>query len=354
MSGIKSFIDTAFNRRPVLFSLIVITGALLLFYSNSFTADWHYDDFHHIKENINIRKLSNIPLFFKDTTTFSRNPNTTMYRPLLMSTHAINYQIGLLTSRDGYNVLNYHITNFLFHIVSVLSIFFIVLLLFRRKIPIEDLNPILPALFAGLLFGLNTINTETIVYISSRSSAMATAFVLLSFYLYLRATVDGFPKIMPLLLSSFLFFCGMLSKEIAITLPAMILYYELLLNRGWMAGRNLTKILSGLTLRLTPHAVTALAFLIIREQVIQDNLLKIITAKGGTPAAPNLTAQLATQSRAWVYYIREILLPTGLSIDKPFRVSRDFSDPMAIISLLIIAGIIVAAILSLFENVTRS
>ena len=324
MNKILANLQTTFENKPVLSSLIVITLALLIFYSNSFTTHWHYDDFHHIKENINIRKTSNIPMFFKDATTFSRNPQTRMYRPLLMATHAINYQMGLSTTRDGYNVVPYHVTNFLFHLITVLAIFFIVRYFFRYRILIEGLNYNVPALFAALLFGLNTINTETIVYVSSRSSGMATMFVMVSFYLYLRATHDGKVKAIPILLSVALYFCGMLSKEIAITLPALILYYEYFLNQPADNGEKLSGFIKRVFFRLLPHGVVAILFLLVRESVIKDNLLKIVVAKGGTPAAPNLTAQLATQSRAWIFYIREWLLPTGLSIDKPLRSAGAF------------------------------
>jgi Tfp pilus assembly protein PilF len=329
---------------PVFFAILLIIVAVTAFYSNSFRADWHYDDFHHIKENINIRKISNIPDFFADATTFSRNPQTRMYRPLLMATHAINYQIGILTTRNGYDVTGYHVVNFLFHLITVLTIFFIIRYLFTFTIPVNGLDPTLPAVFGALLFGLNTINTETIVYVSSRSSGMATMFVLLSFYYYLKATHEGHLRWIPILISSSLYFCGMLSKEIAITLPALILYYEFFLNNPVSGTGNFGAFLNRVTVRLLPHALTAFLFLLIREMVIKDNLIKVMTDKGGTPAAPNLTAQLATQSRAWILYIREWFLPTGLSIDKPFAVSRTFASGKVLASVLVILLIVALAV----------
>ncbi len=330
------------NRRiPV--ALTLLTAAILLFYSNSFTADWHYDDFHHIKENINIRKISNIPVFFRDPSTFSRNPQTAMYRPLLMTTHAINYQMGLLTSRNGYNVVWYHVTNFLFHILASFAVFFIALFLFRKRIPLPGIDPILAATFAALLFGLHTINTETVVYVSSRSSGMSAMFAFWAFYLYLKGT-DGRTKAVPLIISGALYACGLLSKEIAITLPAMLIYYEVLLNSRWMEGRSKTTVLKTLTTRMIAYGLPAAGFLFVRNIFNKENLLDILTAKGGTAAAPNLSAQLATQSRVWIYYIREWLWPTSLSIDKPFSVSRHFSDPRVIVSLIILAAILAAVI----------
>jgi len=345
MEKFRSSIRDTYEKQPVLLAVLLIATILLLFYSNSFHADWHYDDFHHIKENINIRKASNIPEFFADASTFSRNPQTRMYRPLLMATHAINYQIGLLTTRNGYDVTGYHVVNFLFHLITALAIFFIIRYLFTYRIPIDGLDPWLPALFGALLFGLNTINTETVVYVSSRSSGMATMFALLSFYTYLKATHEGSMKWLTIFISSGLYFCGMLSKEIAFTLPVLIVYYEFFLNRPEGGTESIVGFVKRIFPRLWPHGITAVLFLFIRETVIKDNLIKVVTAKGGTPAAPNLTAQLATQSKAWVLYLREWLLPTGLSIDKPFIVSRNFADGKVLLSVLVILLIIALAFL---------
>ena len=261
MNKVAATIRSGFNRKPILFSLLLITTALLVFYSNSFTADWHYDDFHHIKENINIRKISNIPVFFKDPSTFSRNPGTNMYRPLLMTTHAINYQMGLWSSRNGYNVFWYHATNFLFHVLTSFAVFFIVLFLFRKRIHLGRINPVLIAAFAALLFGLHTINTETVVYIASRSSGMSAMFVFWAFYLYLKGTADTKAKAWPLVFSGILYTCGLLSKEIAITLPAMLIYYEFLLNNEWMKGKRFSGIITSLTMRMMPYFTGAFLYL---------------------------------------------------------------------------------------------
>jgi Tfp pilus assembly protein PilF len=77
--------------------------------------------------------------------------------------------------------------------------------------------------------------------------------------------------------------------------------------------------------------------------ILRDNLLKILAKKGGTPAAPDLASQIATQMRAWVYYIREWLWPTSLSIDKRFDVSRTLADPKVMLAILVILCILAAA-----------
>src|SRR5512138_3670965 len=139
MEKLKAFI----NSHPALTAFVALFAVLLIFYSNSFYADWHYDDYHHIKENINLRKISNIKEFFTDPTTFSRNPNTRMYRPLLLATFAINYWFGY------YAVFGYHVVNFALHLLTTFTLFLTLIFFFRRKTVLPGLNPFLPALFGA-------------------------------------------------------------------------------------------------------------------------------------------------------------------------------------------------------------
>ena len=63
-----------------------LLGLVALCYVNSLDGSFHYDDSHSIVENYHIRHLGNIPRFFSDPQTFSREPAMAMYRPLLVTT----------------------------------------------------------------------------------------------------------------------------------------------------------------------------------------------------------------------------------------------------------------------------
>jgi tetratricopeptide (TPR) repeat protein len=344
MNKLLSAIRDSYEKQPIIFAVLLITVCVVLSYSNSFTADWHYDDFHHIKENINIRKVSNIPVFFKDPTTFSRNPSTAMYRPLLMTTHALNYRLGILTTRDGYNVVGYHVFNLFLHVLASLAVFFIVHYLFQKFTPVKNINPTLPGIFAALLFGLHTLNTETIVYVSSRSTGMSTAFALWAMYWYMRASDSGKTTHFPLLILSVVTFtCGLLSKEIAFMLLAMIIYYEFFIHTEWKADLPVFTAWKTVFIRWLPFAVSGIAYLYVRHLVRGENLVERLFSEGGSPAAKNLASQLATQARVQIVYIREMLWPTGLSIDKPFMVSKSFGELKVILSLVVIIGIVALA-----------
>src|SRR5438034_10046939 len=80
-------------------SLAGLQGALLLIalvaaYANHFHNSFHFDDAHTIETNAAIRELRNIPLFFRDATTFSALPSNQSYRPLVSTLFAIDYRLG--------------------------------------------------------------------------------------------------------------------------------------------------------------------------------------------------------------------------------------------------------------------
>src|SRR6266542_6090733 len=68
--------------------------AILAAYANHFHNSFHFDDGHAIINNASIRDLRNIPLFFRDATTFSALPSNQSYRPLVSTLVAIDYRLG--------------------------------------------------------------------------------------------------------------------------------------------------------------------------------------------------------------------------------------------------------------------
>ena len=89
--------------------------AILAAYSNHFHNSFHFDDAHTIVTNAAIRELRNIPLFFRDATTFSALPSNQSYRPLVSTLLAIDYKLG-----GGLDPFWFHL--------SIFSIFFVLLL----------------------------------------------------------------------------------------------------------------------------------------------------------------------------------------------------------------------------------
>src|SRR3954466_12037180 len=94
--------------------------ALVLAYANHFHNSFHFDDAHTIETNGAIRELRNIPLFFRDATTFSSLPTNQSYRPLVSTLLAFDYYLG-----HGLNPLWFHLSAFLLFLGLCLLLAFV-------------------------------------------------------------------------------------------------------------------------------------------------------------------------------------------------------------------------------------
>ena len=103
------FTGTIVSNRSIKQGLL-LTGLIVAVYANTLNNSFHYDDLHMIVENPHIKDLANVLQFFSDPTTFSRDSEYAMYRPLVITTVAFNYAIS------GNNVQSYHVINILLHI----------------------------------------------------------------------------------------------------------------------------------------------------------------------------------------------------------------------------------------------
>ena len=102
---------------------LLILGACLAVYANSLDNAFHYDDTHSIVQNPALRSLGNIPAFFADPATFSREKSMAMYRPLLQSSFALNYAF------DGYRPRFYRLVNIGLHGLSAAAAGWLLVLL---------------------------------------------------------------------------------------------------------------------------------------------------------------------------------------------------------------------------------
>ena len=81
---------------------------------------------------------------------------------------------------------------------------------------------------AALIFGLYPLHTEAVSWITGRVDAVVTAFYTATFYFYIRWRKDGGKAWLTASMISFAL--GLLSKEMALTLPPAFMLYEALLG----------------------------------------------------------------------------------------------------------------------------
>lgn len=262
--------------------VLLLAGALT--FANVFGNSWHYDDVHAITENPHLRSLAEPWRFFTDPTLFSRDADKAMFRPLLLTTFAVNYALSELDTSS------WHVVNLALHLACAVVLWRILLALGRPA----------PVAFAGALFFLlHPLATEPVNYISSRSESLAALFVLGAFAGHLRLRRTG--EVAWRLLSVLCLALGVLTKSVAITAVALLVLHDVLRD-GWrpaLAPR-----------RWWPHAVVAAGYLAIVGAHVSRAVV--------SDAVRGPLEQLATQAKAAPYYLKLLSFPIGLNVHHQF------------------------------------
>lgn len=306
---------TFLNNHPIRKRTVFIFFSLLAFivYANSFSVPFHYDDFHFLKENLRIKSLKTFSdWLFTDYSNFLRG------RPLLLFSFFLNYKIG------GLDTFTYHLFNLFFHI-STAYIFYLLFTNFSDRKDNKEYS--IKFIIAASVFIVQPINTESVTYISSRSSILSTLFILLSMLTFFKATNNKF-SFFYYILAFLTFICGLLTKEIAIILPILLLLFDY-----YFTSENF----SGLSSRLKYH----IPFL----SVVIVGLFYYSGSLANPEAKRQWTTHIFTEFRVFVEYTRLLIIPIGQNIDhdiKPYNtLNINVIFSMAILLLLISVSFII-------------
>lgn len=190
--------------------VILIIIGILAFASfiNTFQNPLVWDDTGRIVENGYIRRLDNLRLLFSSR--YLSYFRETTYRPLYTLTLFLNYHFFKL------NVYGWRIFNIFLHVLNTILIYFLIRYIFKDRI-ISSIT--------ALIFAVHPIHTEAVNVAVYRTELLACLFFIGSFFLYLKSIRNikiekGF-----YLLSIFIFILALCSKEMAASLPLIIILY---------------------------------------------------------------------------------------------------------------------------------
>ena len=310
----------AFSRKPLVHILIIVVLGVLI-YSNTFNAPFAYDDIISITDPI----VRDIRLIGPQNIYGSRFIGQLSF--------ALNYQL------HEFNVAGYHIFNLLIHLLNALLVYWLIILTFRTpnasaylpKDVLETSDPFrwIP-LFTALLFVSHPVQTQAVTYIVQRFASLATLFYLVSLVMYIKARSSESAK-----KARYAFFAAsiisavlaMRTKEIAFTLPVMVLLYEFMFFRGDIKKRMLALLALLLTMLIIPLSML--------RQVGSTGVRGIdeLTRMAGS-ADVSRWDYLNTQFRVIVTYIRLLLFPINQNLDYDYPIYRTFFTPPVFLSFL--------------------
>ena len=293
--------------------VFVILGFFI--YSNTLKSPFVFDDGLNIAGNRYIRLTK---LALGDIITAGlESPSS--HRPVANISFALNYYF------HRYNVIGYHLTNIIIHILTGILLYLFVIStldipLLRRKY--ERYRWI--AFFAALLWLVHPIQTQSVTYIVQRMTSLAAMFYILSLLLYVRGRLASqnqkrsWPWFTGCILAGILAFgC----KETTVTLPFFILLYE------WYFFQDLS---SRWLRRCLPYVIGALIiFGLLGLWYLGSSPLEKILSDYDTREF-TLTERLLTQPRAVIYYISLLAYPHPgrLNLDYDFAPSGSLIFPL--------------------------
>src|SRR5882762_1310400 len=295
------------NKSPAVLGGALLLIALLAAYTNHFHNSFHFDDAHTIVTNASIRELGNIPLFFRDATTFSSLPSNQSYRPVVSTLLAVAYSLG-----HGLNPFWFHVSIFALFVALICLLAFVIYRL---------IDNLWIALGATALYGLHPANADTVNYIIGSSEVIATLGVIASFAVYL-----AFPRLRRFYIYVLPAAIAILAKPTAAIFAVLFATYFLLFERN--EARCSDRPVGGRTLRRSVATKMRL-FEIVPSFVICGATLLFVqhmTPHSWIAGAANARNYLITQPYVALLYLKTFFWPSGLSADydlAPFTTTDD-------------------------------
>ncbi len=315
----------------------LLVGVGILVYFNSLGGTFQFDD----------RNLIEKP-WIADLDAFGEQVGLKEYknRPVLLLTLALNNTL------HPNRVLGFHLINLVLHLWVTLLIFFILLKTQSWVSPqpahsaSSTATDLALPLLTALLFVVHPLNTDSVSYISSRSTLLATFFYLAALYAFLslfsaRPLANRFKIVLALtILLPLLIYLALASKLIAVTLPAALALcffafvcpqkHPGLWNR-LRQRKTLAFGLGGMLLAVGAVLYFAPGFLYAPK----DQGLELY-GRG-----PYFWMQMKV---IVFYYLKLFAVPFNLNVDAGFPFSSVFSDPTIVLALLLLIALSIVAL----------
>lgn len=241
-------------------------------------------------------------------------------RPVLMVSFWLNHYFS------GDSVEAYHETNVFLHVIVAALAALIAMRVLEWATPSGDTKVKRTlGIFAGALFLVHPLQTESVAYVSSRSEVLSVLFYYAAYCVFLYRRTESITWLRALAVLA-LFGAALGSKQHTLTLPLLLLLTDLFWTQGSVrANRVLYLLLGG-------GGAVGAAF--VYRTLASSNTAGFYVA-GMTPFT-----YFFTQCRVVWSYIRLFLLPVGQNADPDVAISQSVLDHGAIFGLIALAALI--------------
>jgi len=281
------------ERRISVAQFLVLVFAGFWAYSIAVYAAFSYDDIPLIIENPHLRSVSGLWELVRSG------------RPVRGLTLWLDYRLWGLDARG------FHFTNIILHILCVLSAFYLLKLVFQNQ---------RLAFLSALFFAVHPVNSEAVVNVAHRKELLCFLFMTLSFIAFKKSSLRFFW----LCVSFGFYILALLSKQVALALPVLILIEELVFSR--LEGKALKRLLAAVSVYLM---VPVLGFVFMLSD------FKLFSRFQPADFFEHSYFQiLATQMSYYSQYLKLAFLPSHLAVDHYVDYVSGFLDLRAGIGVL--------------------
>ena len=305
-------------------ALICISGII---YFNSLSNGFVYDDLGTIVENVHIKRFDNFLSAFYNQSYFTISGGEASYRPVATLSYYLLYAIFNL------NPFGYHLTSFVLHILNVILVYLLahVILDSRRS-----------SFVAALLFACHPVQTEAVNAVSYNEDLFAAFFFFLALLMYAKLDAASQKQnFMYFCLSLLFFLLGLLSKEMAVTLPAIVVWYDVTIRAPISENMPLKRALEFIQKRkyyYSAYLGVSLFYLWLRFFALY-NPEEVETQIWGP-----LWDRIMYLPVLLFDYIKLILFPLKLNADYVFSYPAGFLNLTPILSLAVVLGLLVLSV----------
>lgn len=288
--------EAYFDRASTGFTVL---AAVLLVFLNLFcyrqTLGGYFlaDDYVHVAYLADVFNGHPLKLLENFTGNWMHAWGTQFYRPLISLSLAFDYLVG-----NG-SAMAFHLSNTLFHCAACILLFLVARRLLKEFPPAQRY---FCALSAGMLFAVCPLHTEVVSWIIGRVDGICLTFFLSAFYFQLRykqsrTTWSLFAAIMSFVLA-------LLSKEMAVVLPPLLVFADMVFESG------------SLLERLRKAFKDSLLFIVVLAAYFGVRTLALGTVAGGYGGS--LGEGLSGSALSRFASASKILLPFNTEVISPY------------------------------------
>lgn len=298
----------------------VLAAVCVLAYANSAGGEFIYDDLRQILRNPLIQDNSSIfTALASDVWAFKGGGEiaaSNYWRPTFTAWHIFNYRLF------GGEPFGWHITNIFLHIGVCLMAFGVL-----RRWNVSKTT----AFAVMLVFAVHPVHAESIAWISGSPDLLFSLAFLASLW-FTQNYSETFAT-RDLVLAAVLYAVALGAKEIGIIAPPI--YYLILQSKtdnGETAGKG--------NVLMAVISAVAVCYFLLRMAVLGS-------VSRPVPGAAGFFESILTAPAIFIFYLRQIVFPTTLSINYPLTAVGDIASlgfiiPL-VISVIVFAAIVYAA-----------